>query len=257
MAMPGISIGILGGMGPEATHYFLNLLTRLTAVSKEQDHITYLLLSNPFLPDRSKAILSKDPLLCHDLIQALQDNVLRLEEAGAQCVVIPCNTAHYFSKEIQDALTIPFINMIALTASFFHSYFPNKKVGLLGTTATVQSGIYAQALAKYHIDCITPQKEDQATVMYVIYEVKNQQMSADLMVRLKTILDPIIQHLKNKGADFIILGCTELPLVVMQAPYLIDPMEILAIHCIQKSGKPSLKTEESLAQFSALALGNS
>jgi len=253
--MPGISIGILGGMGPEATHYFLNLLTRLTSVSKEQDHVTYLLLSNPLLPDRSKAILSKDIVLCNELIQALQDNVLRLEKAGAKCVVIPCNTAHYFSKEIQDVLTIPFINMVTLTANFFYTYFPNKKVGLLGTTATVQSGIYKDALAQYHIECITPQKEDQSTVMRVIYEVKNQQMSADLIISLRTMLFPIIQNLKNNGADFIILGCTELPLVVMQAPYLIDPMEILAIHCIQQSGKPSLKTEESLAQFSSVNLG--
>lgn len=253
--IPEISIGILGGMGPEATHYFLNLLTRLTAVSKEQDHITYLLLSNPLLPDRSKAILGKDPFLCNELIKALQDNVLRLEKAGAKCVVIPCNTAHYFSKEIQDVLHIPFINMITLTANFFHTYFPQKKVGLLGTTATVQSGIYEHALSQYHIECIKPQKEDQATVMHVIYEIKNQQMSADLIIRLKKMLNPIIQNLKNKGADFIILGCTELPLVVVQAPYLIDPMEMLAIHCIQKSGKPSLKTEKSLAQFSSLNLG--
>jgi len=253
--MPEISIGILGGMGPEATHYFLNLLTRLTAVSKEQDHITYLLLSNPLLPDRSKAILSKDALLCNELIQALQDNVLRLEKAGAKCVVIPCNTAHYFSKEIQDVLSIPFINMITLTANFFHTYFPNKRIGLLGTTATVQSGIYENALAQYHIQCITPQKEDQSTVMRVIYEVKNQQMSVDLISNLRKMLWPIIQNLKNNGADFIILGCTELPLVVIQAPYLIDPMEILAIHCIQESGKISLKTEESLAQFSSVNLG--
>jgi len=226
------TIGILGGMGPAATHYFLGKLTFLTKAEKDQDHIPVLLLSNPLLPDRAAAIFSQN---VKTLVSQLQENVKLLERSGSDCIVMPCNTAHYFSADISKVLNVPFINMITITAQFIAKNFSEcKKVGILGTTATIKYKIYDEILAQYGIQTMVPNDQDQEQVMTIIEAVK----AGETALQLKTRLNMIIDQLVNNGADRVILACTELPLVVNSWKInVIDPMDLLAVHCIQFAGK--------------------
>jgi len=133
-------IGILGGMGPQATVDLYNEIIRQTPIKEEQDHLPIIIFSNPKVPDRTKALIAggEDPL--PHLIYSARV----LEKAGADFIIIPCNTAHHYLPQMQKAVSIPILNMIAETADFIKQRYPQKKrVGLLATTGTIKVGIYS------------------------------------------------------------------------------------------------------------------
>src|SRR5688572_8890740 len=136
-------VGIIGGVGPEATNYFTSLLVKIRGhVAKDQDHIPYLLFNNPQIPDRSKYLLygGEDPL--PDLVFS----GLQLKKAGATFLVIPCNTAHTFTTELEKRVDLPIINMIDLTVNHIREQYGNDvSVGLLATDGTIKSNTYQDA----------------------------------------------------------------------------------------------------------------
>ncbi len=219
------TIGILGGMGPEATIALADSILQFTPIKKEQDHLRVIIDNNPKMPDRTKAILSGDT---DAHISMLTETALNLERAGADLILIPCNTAHYFLEDIRKAVGIEVLDMIFETAVYFSETFPHiKKAGIMGTPATCRMKLYQNALLKLGIASEEPGEEDQSLAMKAISLVKEQNGHA----RARIILSKIAGRLVEEGAEAIIGGCTEIPLALkaedLDVPF-IDPSRILA-----------------------------
>ena len=229
--MPEKIIGILGGMGPEATIDLFYKIIKLTPAKKDQDHLRIIIDNNPKIPDRTAAILGKG----EDPLPALRETAQNLEKAGADFIIIPCNTAHYFLPSIQESVKIPILNMIEETAKETQQRIPQiKKVGLLASIGTYKTEIYHQQFKKYNIEVIYPNEKDKEEVMKAIYAVK----AGDLSEEVKKNIISIAQKLIDKGAEAIIAGCTEIPLILKErdvsAP-IIDPTQVLAKAAVQKA----------------------
>jgi len=203
---PDVIMGIFGGMGPEATANFYQLIVKLTPAKKDQDHIPTLIYSFPQIPDRTASIMSGDT----SIVPYLKEGLMRLEKAGASFIVIPCNTAHYYYEKMQKSISIPIINMIRETASEVVVKYPDaKKVGLLATTGTISTGLYEKEFEARGIEVITPAKDlEENCVMKAVYSIKaggNKQQCEDLLYSAG-------KDLEKNGASVIVLGCTEIPL---------------------------------------------
>lgn len=229
--MPEKIIGILGGMGPEATIDLFYKIIKFTPAEKDQEHLRIIIDNNPKIPDRTAAILGKG----EDPLPALQETAQNLEKAGADFIVIPCNTAHYFLSSIQESVNIPVLNMIEETAKETKKRIPQiKKVGLLASIGVYKSEIYHQHFKKFNIEVISPEEKDKEEIMKVIYAVK----AGDLSDEIKKNILKITQKLIDKGAEAIIAGCTEIPLILKEGDVsvpLIDPTQILARIAVQKA----------------------
>jgi aspartate racemase len=229
--MPEKIIGILGGMGPEATIDLFYKIIKFTPAEKDQDHLRIIIDNNPKIPDRTAAILGKG----EDPLPALQETAQNLEKAGADFIVIPCNTAHYFLSSIQESVNIPVLNIIEETAKETKKRIPQiKKVGLLASIGVYKSEIYHQYFKKFNIEVISLQEKDKEEIMKVIYTIK----AGDLSKRVKKNILKITQKLIDKGAEAIIAGCTEIPLILKEGDVsvpLIDPTQILARIAVQKA----------------------
>jgi len=229
--MPEKIIGILGGMGPEATIDLFYKIIKFNPAEKDQDHLRIIIDNNPKIPDRTAAILGKG----EDPLPALQETAQNLEKAGADFIVIPCNTAHYFLSSIQESVNIPVLNMIEETAKETKKRIPQiKKVGLLASIGVYKSEIYHQHFKKFNIEVISPQEKDKEEIMKVIYTIK----AGDLSKGVKKNVLKIAQKLIDKGAEAIIAGCTEIPLILKEGDVsvpLIDPTQILARIAVQKA----------------------
>jgi len=229
--MPEKIIGILGGMGPEATIDLFYKIIKFTPAEKDQDHLRIIIDNNPKIPDRTASILGKG----EDPLPALRESARNLEKAGADFIVIPCNTAHYFLSSIQKSVKIPILNMIEKAASETQQRIPQiKKVGLLASIGTYKTEIYHQQFKKFNIEVIYPDEKDKEEAMKAIYAVK----AGDLSDEVKGNILKIVQKLIDKGAEAIIAGCTEIPLILKEGDVsvpLIDPTQILAKVAIQKA----------------------
>ena len=229
--MPEKIIGILGGMGPEATIDLFYKIIKFTPAEKDQDHLRIIIDNNPKIPDRTAAILGKGK----DPLHALQETAKNLEKAGADFIIIPCNTAHYFLPLIQESVKIPVLNMIEEAAKETQQRIPQiQKVGLLASIGTYKSQIYHQCFKKFNIEVISPEEKDKEEVMKVIYAVK----AGDLSEGIKKNILKIAQKLIDKGAEAIITGCTEIPLILKEGNVsvpIIDPTQALAKAAIRKA----------------------
>ena len=229
--MPEKIIGILGGMGPEATTDLFYKIIKLTPAGKDQDHLRVIIDNNPKIPDRTAAILGKG----EDPLPALRETARNLEKAGADFIIIPCNTAHYFLPSIQESVKIPLLNIIEETAKETQKKIPSiKKVGLLASIGTYKTEIYSQHFKKFNIEVISPEEKDKEKVMKVIYAVK----TGDLSEEIKKNITSIAQKSIDKGAEAVIAGCTEIPLILKEGDVsvpIIDPTQALAEAAIQKA----------------------
>lgn len=228
------SIGILGGMGPLATADLLRKIVLLTASDTDGGHVRVYVDDNPSIPDRTAAILSGGP----DPVPAMTESLRKLEGCGADCIVMPCNTAHYFLPRLQPLTSIPFLSMPEAAARACAARFPGKRAGILATRGTLSAGIYQQALDAQGVHWTVPDSEAQDALMEVIYDgVKAGQAPASYRSRFLSVLERMPQ------ADYFILGCTELPLAV-QALELdipaVDPTEEIARTAIRFCGYPTL-----------------
>jgi len=198
-------IGILGGMGPEATADLFQEIIALTPATRDQDHIRVLIYSNAKIPDRTRAILENG----EDPLPPLIESARLLEKAGAGILAIPCNAAHYFLPQMQAQIGIPILNMIEETCREFRSRLPNANMaGLLAASGTVRSGIYQSVFGRAGVDVITPDNGDQDLVQSAIQKVKaGVQDSA-----LRGTFEAVGGRLAKSGAQTVILGCTEIPL---------------------------------------------
>jgi len=217
-------IGILGGMGPEATADLYLRIIKATPVKRDQDHPRIIVYSNSKVPDRTAAILGTGPSPMPELIRAGK----RLEEAGADFIIIPCNTAHYFIDQLQKELRVPILHMIRLSAGKAKADYPKvKKAGLLATDGTVKSGLYKQAYGDVGIEILEPNPEKQADIMKAIYQC----VKAGNLIDGGLLLRGVANDLIAVGAEMIICGCTEVSLVLKEGDLsvpILDPLQVLA-----------------------------
>mgnify|MGYP005865331931 CR=1 FL=1 len=225
------TIGILGGMGPLATADLFQKITLLTEAETDRDHIRVYIDSNANIPDRTAAILSNGPDPVPEMASALRN----LEACGADCVIMPCNTAHNFYDAVASSVSIPVLHMIAVTRDALKAR-GIKCAGLLATDGTVQTGIYQRTFEGSGVTLLTPDNaDDQAAVMDIIYNgVKAGDLTHDA-----TAFRAACEHLLARGAEVLILGCTELPpafdIYHLDYPN-VDPTLELALAAIRAAG---------------------
>jgi len=226
-------IGILGGMGPEATLDLFYKIIKLSPAEKDQDHFRIIIDNNPKIPDRTNAILGtgKDPL--PELVMTAQN----LEKAGADFIIIPCNTAHYFISGIQQSVNIPILNMIEESANYVKNIYPSfKKVSLFASKGTYKTKLYNSFFNAKNIDILIPTPPEQEKIMDLIYMVK----SGILSEQMKSQIIKISKEQIKKGTQAIITGCTEISLILkdkdIKVP-IIDPTNILAKRAIKEAKK--------------------
>ena len=203
---PRIILGIFGGMGPEATANMYQLIVQLTPAQKDQEHIPTLIYSLPQVPDRTTAIQSGDP----SIVPYLVEGVTRLQRAGASFVIIPCNTAHYYHGRMQAAVGIPILHMIREAARAVVERYPQcRDIGLLATSGTIATGLYEKEFALLGRRTIVPDESvETACVMKAIARIK----AGDTGGETEDLLAAAGAHLEAKGAQVLVLGCTEIPL---------------------------------------------
>jgi len=222
---PDKTVGVMGGMGPASTADFFLRLIRATPATKDQDHLRIIVDSNPRVPDRTLALCGcgESPL------DQLTEMVHNLERAGAEIIAIPCNTAHHYYKELQDSASVPVINMVSETMTYVYRDFPDvRKLGLLATTGTIKTGIYHKALQAGEL--MVPDEHAQQRVMKAIYGRQGIKAGCTRGSSRTNILR-VTEGLVKRGAEAIIIGCTEISLVLRQedvAVPLVDPLQILA-----------------------------
>ncbi|SDK04320.1 cysteate racemase [Natronincola ferrireducens] len=223
-------IGILGGMGPEATYDIFGRIIKLTQVKNDSDHIRVIIDSNSKIPDRTKAILGNGASPIKEMIATAQN----LQKAGADFVIIPCMTAHFFIEEIQKSISIPIIDGLEETNRYIDkNYCSANKIGLLATTGTIEAQLFQKSLQGKTV--ILPDKKlQEEVVMDTIYGengIKAGNTSGETLNRLIEV----VKILQNEGAEMIIAGCTEVGLVIKQKNIdipLIDPLTVLAERAI-------------------------
>lgn len=203
--VPGRMVGILGGMGPEATLDLYRHIINLTPANKDQDHVPVLIYANPKIPDRTEAIAGGGESPLPYMIEGAK----RLEKAGAGIIAIPCNAAHCYLPQIQVEVSIPFLDMIEETCREVRKTLPHaKKVGLIAALGTVTSGIYDRAFARAGIEVLVPSDTDQKRIQAAIAQVKAGEQN-----RLtRETFQSSGRRLSEAGAEAVILGCTEVPL---------------------------------------------
>ncbi len=224
------TIGIIGGMGPLATADLYEKIILHTEASCDQEHLHVLIDSNTSIADRTEALLygGADPL--PEMIKSAR----LLERSGAECLIMPCNTAHSYHAQIQAQVGVPLLNMIELTCQAMEAQDVTR-AGLLATTGTVRTGIYQRTSAAHGIELLLPDESGQKAVMEMIYGG----VKAGLEVYDTARVRVAVQSLLDDGAQRVILGCTELPLAVkmygLEFPA-VDPTLELAKGAIRFAG---------------------
>ncbi len=226
------TIGILGGMGPLATADLYRKIIERTRADRDSEHIRVYIDGNAAIPDRTAAILhgGEDPV--PEMLSALR----HLEACGADCIIMPCNTAHYFLPRLREQTALPILDMQRITAAVCRERFPGKTAAILATDGTVQSGLYDRALDAEGVRWIHPGESEQKSLMHLIYGVVK---ASRPMEPEKERWDAILDTLRGQGADLFILGCTELPVLAgvlhSEGPFL-DPTDELAKAAIRFCG---------------------
>ena len=222
------TVGIIGGMGPEATVDLMQRIIRLTPATDDKDHIRCIVDNNPKIPSRIKAIIEnngEDPGPC------LAKMAQGLQKAGADFLVMPCNTAHFYYPIINQAVDIPVINLIDCVLEYVLRDYPDcKKVGLLASPATQITKLYEQKFNPVNIEVAYPDSHYQELLFQVIRDVKKAATGDDS----RQIYTEVCDHLLDKGLGSAIVACTELVTLESSSSLnKIDAADLLARKVIQ------------------------
>ncbi len=224
-------LGILGGMGPEATELFYKKITEGTVVSNDRDHLDIMIYSHASIPDRTEYIISGR---ADELWAVLESDVETLKHCGCDFLAIPCNTCHFFAKKFDHLMDGHFINMIEETAAYVAKR-NFKKVGIMATDGTVKNDIYGKAFENHGITAIYPDEADQKKVMSIIYDEIKAGEKGD-----KHKFMDVAKSLRDKGCEAIVLACTELSVFNnnydLNSDFYIDALDVVAKACIEKCG---------------------
>jgi aspartate racemase len=217
-------IGILGGLGPEATLDLYGKILAATGARTDQEHLHVLIDSNPKVPDRNKAIAGTGEPAAPALIGMAR----RLEAAGADFLVVACNTAHAFAAEISAAVRIPLVSQIEETCEAVLRRMPGiRRIGVLAGQGCVDAGIYQRAFARRGIEMLLPPAAGQRQLMELIYRIK----AGDTGTETRAAVRALGIGLFGAGAELVVAGCTEVPLVLAESDLpgpMIDATAVLA-----------------------------
>ena len=224
-------LGILGGLGPMSTVYFCELLNRHTAAVRDADHIDMLISSRATTPDRTAYILDKT---APDPLPVMLAEAHRLERAGVDLIVVPCTTAHYFYDGLREGCNTPILNIIDETCA--HLARTNiKAFGLLATEGTIRSGAYERFCAPRGLTCLTPTEKEQKIISDIIFGQIKRNKPVDMAA-----FDSVVESLRSRGCEKIVLGCTELSLLKKEGlddELFVDSLDVLAHRTILACGK--------------------
>jgi aspartate racemase len=203
-----LSVGVLGGMGPEATADFFAKLVKATPATCDADHLRILIDNDPSVPDRSAGVAGTGPSPGPHLARMARG----LVAMGAELLVMPCNSAHAFEADVRAAGgDVPFLSLIEATVAATRARIPEiRRVGLLATDGTRASGIYERAFEAAGIAALAPASDDQRRVMEAIYAVKR----GDTGDAVRASVRAVAERLAAAGAEAVIAACTEIPLIV-------------------------------------------
>ena len=233
-------LGVIGGMGPIATSFFMELVIKMTKAETDQEHLDMIIYNIPSIPDRTSYILdhSKDSPL-----PVIVDIARKLEEQGAEFLAMPCCTAHYFQDELVKTIRKPFVNIIKATVEYLKERGITK-VGIMATDGTMSTGLFEKELEAQGMVPVRPSAQRQKDVMHVIYDNVKANRPVDM-----ECFHRAGNEMKANGAQAIILGCTELSLVKRDydiGPGYIDAMEVLAQKSLLSCGSTLKKEYEEL-----------
>ncbi len=223
-----LTVGVLGGMGPAATVDFLDKLVKATPVTAEQDHLHVLVDSNAKVVDRNKAIAGTGPSPGPQLAAM----ALGLQKSGAGFVVMACNTAHAFEEDIRAALGVPFVSMVEEAAdACLREHAGATRVGVLGAPGCINAGLYQAALSRRGLEPMVLAAAGQQRFNELLYQIKLGTPLAQITPGMKLLGQTLI----DSGADLLLAGCTEVPLVLgpndLSRP-LLDATWNLAQRCV-------------------------
>lgn len=221
-------IGILGGMGPQATIDLYQKILNNTKAHRDQDHLQVLIWSDPHIPDRTEAILRGGA----DPTPALCAGARKLAQGGAQCIAIPCNTAHFYLPAICESTPeVLVVDMIEATARVARrSWAPRTPIAVTGTVGALSTGLYQRALEAVGLTAIVPSEEEQEAINRVIFGESGVK-AGHVGRENEELYLSVCMSLAARGAACVIAGCTELPLVAQRAQAfmpILDPTDILA-----------------------------
>lgn len=204
------TLGVLGGMGPLAGAFFAYRLVQLTPATIDQQHIPLLLRNDPRIPDRSSALMGggADPL------PAMLRGIQFLDRAGVDCIAIPCNTAHLWFDPLRAAASAHLLHIAqAVVDELRRQGVEGGKVGVMGTRATLEMGLYQRFLQEAGYVPLVPSPEEiDLHCTAAIEAVKANRLDQAFVPAAQGI-----ERLRARGAVAVVLGCTELPLAVPHA----------------------------------------
>lgn len=223
------TIGIIGGMGPVATIDLYKKMVDQTPAEKDQDHIHVIIDSYPQIEDRTGYILHGGINPAPRLVESAK----RLEAAGVDALIMPCNTAHYFAEDIERAVNIPLIHIVRCSAEAIKNKYPEtKKIGLIATTGTIKAGVYGSILKEYGFETIDLPEKIEDNIMDCIYKG----VKAGKIEEYSRLFQQCVDEITDLGADLLIEGCTEIPLLM---PYV--KTKLPAIDATYELAKASVK----------------
>jgi aspartate racemase len=226
-------LGILGGMGPAASAEYITRLIQQTPATCDQEHIPFVLWSNPQIPDRSTSMRAGDSKPLPYLIEG----ILALRYSQCDLIVIPCNTAHFWFDELIKH-NVRIIHIVDSVAGELRGANVTGTVGVIGTQGTIEFGLYQNHLGKLGWDCIVPSQEEMDTLVQPAIDlIKSGQLD-----QAHDMFMPVVSSLIHRGAQAVVLGCTEIPLAVRECDYngipLINSIDSLVKAAIKEFGAP-------------------
>ena len=199
------TIGIIGGMGPEATLDLFYKIIKNTPAKKDQEHIHLIIDNYPQIPDRTQFILGKG----ENPLPYLLKSAKLLENAGADAICMPCNTAHFFVEDIRKNINVPFISIVeSVLKDIKKNYIDVERIGLLATEGTIAGKVYHRIFEKEGYTIVVPEESIQKKIMDVIYSVK----AGKIKEKVK-LMQECIDKISNK-ADILVAACTEIPILI-------------------------------------------
>ena len=223
-------LGVLGGVGPLATAYFMELVIERSHAACDQDNIPMIVYNDPQIPDRTAYILDHEkPNPRPEMAKVAQ----WLEAAGADYIAIPCNTAHYFYEDINAVVSIPVLNIMELTSQHVARLIRDGgTVGLTATDGTIESGIFQRYFEQAGLSTMVPAAEEQAQVMSIIYDGVKAGGQYDPESYLS-----VVRGMHEAGCDAVVVGCTELSVLYHnlddKPAFIVDSLSVLADACVE------------------------
>jgi len=227
-------IGILGGMGPEATSYLFQKIIEKTPARTDQEHLRVIIDSNPKIPSRQDAIEGWGESPVPEMVASGR----WLVEAGVHFIVIPCVTAHYFLPQLKNELDVHILSILEQTTIHISRNYPQlRNVGLLATRATISTSLFQKAFLQKSVKSVLPDQENQIQIQEAISDIKSRE-SAIHRDRIKNMLVDVASRLIDQGAQGIVAGCTEISIVLKKEDFsvpLFNVLDILAEAAVLKA----------------------